>query len=120
MKNWVYYTDTDDGDIYTVSFYGTEGQRIVERDGGMFLKVIGDWVYYENYGDKPGIYKVKKDGSESKLITDTKASFFDIWGNWLLCLGPDGISAIRVSESEETDEIIKEIMSDWPSVEFYE
>ncbi len=119
-ENWIYYIDNDDENIYKVPIYGTEKQRILECDSGLFLKVIEDWVYYEDRGDKPGIYKVKKDGSERTFITnDTQAIFYAVWDNWLLCIG-DAISVIRVSESEETDEIIKDIMSDWSFIEIYE
>lgn len=120
-ENCIYYKNMDDGDIYKVPYFETEKQRVIESDGGHFLKVIGEWIYYQNTGDSPGIYKVKKDGSECTLITnDTKAIFFFVWDNWLMCLGDDSINAIRISESEETDEIIKDILSGWPNTEIYE
>jgi Tol biopolymer transport system component len=119
-ENWIYYIDNDE-DIYKIAIEGTERKRILECDSGLFLKVIGDWVYYEDRGDKPGIYKVKTVGSERTFITnDTEAFFYTVWDNWLLCLGTERISVIRVGESEETDEIIMDIIFDWPYTEIYE
>lgn len=116
-KNWIYYIDFDDSDIYKVSFDGNEKHRIVEYDGGDFLKVIDNWIYFEDGGDKSQLYKARTDGSERTLIVDARFAFdYFIWGNWLLSLEMDSISVIRVSESEKTDEIFEEIISDLPNV----
>lgn len=124
-EDCIYYKNFDDGDIYKVPILEMKGQMLVECDGsGLFLKVIGDWVYFEERGDKSGIYKVKKDGSErTQITTNANSLIFTVWDNWLLCIDPHGdhISAIKVSESQEkTDDIIKKIIEDWPNAEIYE
>jgi len=119
--NQIYYIDIEDSNIYAVHFYGAKERKIAECDGGYFLKVIGEWVYFEDRGDKPGIYKVRRDGRQRSLITKNIDAFsYDVWDNWLLCYGLESVCAIKVSETEDTDELIKEIISDWPNVEIYE
>lgn len=120
--DWIYYIDTDDGDIYAASIDGTEEHKIVECDGGSFIRAIGNWLYYENWGKNQGIYRVKKDGSECQKVTDKCSQhmrFDTIWDNWLLYIGlefeePFGyyLQMIRISDSYDTDVLIDKILAD--------
>ena len=116
--NWIYYLDIEDKDMYKVSFDGNEKHKITEGDGGVFLKVINGWVYFDNSGENKGLYKARIDGSERTRIAtiDHLSMEYFIWGNWLMRFEADKMSVIRVSDSEETDAIIKRTLSDLSAV----
>lgn len=117
---WIYYVGEETKSIYKVGFDGKEKHKIIECGNGTEIKVIGDWLFYHDPEESPGIYKIKTDGSEhTKIADETSINFIDIWDNWLICSG-DKISIIRVSDLYDTDEIIMEIISDWPNVKIYE
>ena len=113
----IYYTDMD-RDISKTTFFGTESQKVLElEEGGKLLKVVGEWIYYEDWGDKPGIYKVRIDGKRSKFITESDANFFTIWGDWLLCLSSYDICAFRIYDSNAPKDLVLEIISEWSNTE---
>jgi hypothetical protein len=119
-KNSIYYTDTESGRIYSSLIRGREGQEIAADARSRFLKVIGDWVYYVDRGNDPGICRAKNDGSKRVFITYTNAFRYTVWDNWLLCYGLERVDLIRVGNSYGTDDIILDIVSEWPNVEIHD
>jgi len=125
-ENWIYYIDAGNDDIYKVSYDGNEKYKIIECNG-RYIKVLGDWIFYEQYGEKNGIYKglnrglykIKKDGSENTYITDDLISFYGIFDQWFLCYGNE-ICAIKFGESSETAQFTYDIISEWPYTTIYD
>lgn len=113
-ENWIYYVDSEGG-IYKQDFYISEPIKLIDCDRCSFLKVIGDWVYYN---EDSAFYKVKTDGSERTKITDVipDARFVDVWDNWLIYMDRSKNHAIahmiRVGYSHKTDALIDKILAD--------
>lgn len=126
----VYYIDDEDGDIYSADFSGKKEKKIIETEGGHYIKIIGDWIFYENQGNNPGIYKVKKNGRDNQRVSDFEArvayneyiadpllsmravSILDNWF-WYYDLSDTGTSLckmIRISDKYDTDDVIEDIL----------
>jgi len=124
-ENWIYYIDADNYDIYKASTNGSDTQKIIECDGGDFIKVLGEWIYYSEDGQNAGIYRMKKDGSNNTLIadnsgTDDSKTLYSIFDQWLLSFSLKGISAIKFGNSSKTHNLTYDIISEWPYTEIYE
>lgn len=121
--NWVYYISPDDSYIYKVSLDGREKYQIAQCNA-TYIKVIGDWIYYEQYTKGKGLYTdiyiIRKDGSENTFIKNDIISFHGIFDNWFLCYGVNEISAIYFGEASETEELTYDIISGWPNTTIYE
>lgn len=122
--NEIFYIDMSEnrfcGDIYAVSRDGAEKRKVAECEANSawsFIKVIGDWVYYIDTGDNPGVYKVKTDGSERTRISILSELGFTrlvVIDNWLSYLSVDReyLEMIRISDMYETDDLLDQIHED--------
>lgn len=132
-ENWIYFVDTagkgvgtrntDGQSISKVRFDGSEKQKIIDSDmhHNSFFKVIGEWIYYENFGDDSGLYKVNTDSGKRVKITESyRVGEVGLWGNWMiyLCmdteLGETYLQMIRISDTEKTDKLIDKMLADMP------
>ena len=129
---WFYYLDSAGIDLYSmerqsiykISLNSEKKEKITDCKSPLrgFHKVIGDWLYYEDYDDEDGFYKVKTDNGERVKIADFsyRISGVGIWGNWMVyqCMDLDNefytkyIQMVRISDSEKTDELIDIIIND--------
>lgn len=115
---WIYFVDTagksivdlntDGQSICKIRTDGSERQKLTDSDmlWNSFFKVIGDWIYYEDFGDDSGLYKMNTDSGERVKITESyRVGEVGIWGNWMayLCLDSELhdpiIQIIRIQES---------------------
>lgn len=115
----IYFSDKVDNNIYAISFFGTEKRKVVEGEWTIrFVKVIGDWVYYvDTFCEKPGFYKVKKDGSELTLISQFSWPSYNrmvVRDNWLTYRSEDlkHYEMVRISDMYDTDELLELIFED--------
>lgn len=120
-KSEIFYTEVDDdyvGNIYAISFFGSDKRKVVECEALFsFLKVIGDWVYYIDTGENPGVYKVKTDGSERtriSILSGLEYTHLVVIDNWLTYLSIDReyLEMIRISDMYETDDLLDQIHED--------
>lgn len=128
--NKIYYINEENGYIYSVGFSGEKEQKIIESDGGHYIKIIGDWIFYENQGSNSGIYKVKKNGRDNQRVSDFEArvthkhniedpllsmravSILDNWF-WYYDISDTSTSLckmIRIGETHKTDYVIEDIL----------
>lgn len=94
--NWIYYVNESDGNkIYKIKLNGDNRTKINNTESTR-INVIEDWIYYckveeeaiEEFGDNfyspfGEIYKIKTDGTQETKISDAKASFLNVVGNWI-------------------------------------
>jgi hypothetical protein len=48
------------------------------------INVVGEWIYYSNYGDNGKIYKIRIDGTENMRLNDDESWFINIVGDWII------------------------------------
>lgn len=132
---WIYYVDTagksigelntDGQSICKIRFDGSEKQKLTDSDmlWNGFFKVIGDWIYYEDFGDDIGLYKVNTDSGERvKISDDIPCRFVDIWSNWMIKFDIDYsdepykpyLQIIRIGDNDKYDGLIDKIIEDLP------
>lgn len=110
----IYYAHTSGG-IYKQDLCINKPIKLGDCDFCSVLKVIGNWVYYNN---GLALYKVKTDGSDCTMITDVAldSRFVDVWDNWLIFMNPHDDPSVahmvRVGNSYKTDALIEEILAD--------
>lgn len=87
QDEWLYYSANYA--LRKVRTDGTEQQIItkIKHETVYQLNIIGDYLYYRIYHD--GIYRVRTDGSDTKLIVDDKTLQF----------GGEGIEQLYVTEN---------------------
>lgn len=116
--NEIFYIGEYGENIYAVSYTETYKRKVVECEASTsFFKVIGDWVYYIDVGDDPGLYKFKTDGSDRRRIpvlswpSYTRATVVD---NWLTYLSEDreSLEMIRISDTHDTDALLDQIRTE--------
>lgn len=124
-SDWIYYVDETGTNILKMRHDGSDIQTISDcnfknRD---FFKVIGNWIYFENSGEDPGIYKVNIDGSKKTKINEyiPDARHVNIYDNWLVynfAHYDPYIIMVRIDDSHNTDDLIHEILTGiWPGYE---
>lgn len=85
-KGWIYFSKSNDTNLYRMRTSGTDTQIITDtgiKYGNSTIK-SGDWLYY--YGKENatnGIYKVKTDGSDKKLILPSYIANMTFSDGWL-------------------------------------
>jgi hypothetical protein len=95
VGDWVYYSSqtiigekpvndagyefiTDSG-LYKININGIGKNKHKINDGGSFVNVAGDWIYY----CRLGTYKVKTDGTEDTKIIDDESDYLNVVGEWI-------------------------------------
>ena len=120
--NKIYYINEEDGGLYSVDFSGENEKKIIESEAALYIKVVGEWIYYINVDKIPCIYKVKKNGKQNQKIDDYRMLMgFGIYStyildNWLWCCDRNGTNSyykmIRISDKHDTDKLIEDIIED--------
>jgi uncharacterized protein YkwD len=106
VGDWIYYSDWDNGrNLYKIRTDGTNKTRLNSVESG-WINVAGEWIYYivpaGNGGSYGNLYRMRTDGKEVSLITES-AGTFSVVGDWIyyygIVDGKDGQHWIRLSET---------------------
>ena len=108
--DWVYYTNGDnntfsngDARLYKIRTDGTQRTAIGEEKGDL-LNVVGDMIYFRDYGDSTNlycIYKIRTDGTEKVKLTQGGVRDFYLIGDWIFFEDfDDGFCKIRTDGTE--------------------
>lgn len=106
VDGWIYFYDKDlenkNSFIFKMRLDGSEYQSIYEGRTD-YMVVDGDWIYFVDYKEYKNIYKLKTDGSEKYLITETpnKVGSIIVRDDWIYYIS-DGINKIKTDGTEET------------------
>jgi hypothetical protein len=94
--------DYDEYNIYKIKTDGSEDQKLC-GNGGYFLNVVGERIYYVNYSDD--LYTIKTDGTDRKKLID-KADYINVAGDWIY-YGDWGLYKIK-TDGSEMQQLIKD------------
>ncbi len=89
---WIWFrNDADHGSLYRVRTDGTGAVKQSDHRP-IFLNAIDDSIYYMEEGE-PGeerIWRIRSDGSELGLVTDTPAYYMRYAEDWFYCINITG------------------------------
>ncbi|GAA0745042.1 DUF5050 domain-containing protein [Clostridium oceanicum] len=86
--DWIYYC-SGAGIISKVRKTGSGAVvpikgKVSEFNRGFHINAYGDWIYYSNYDDHGKLYKVKTDGSGTKIkLSDDSVGYINIVGDFI-------------------------------------
>ncbi|WBW96829.1 DUF5050 domain-containing protein [Oceanirhabdus sp. W0125-5] len=90
--------------IYRVKKDGTDKQVLSETPGA-YLNVVGDYIYYKDFGNRGSLTKMKIDGTEKEVL-DSGASNITVIGddiyyvnNGLYKIKTDGTNKVKLSDN---------------------
>lgn len=90
--------------LYRICIDGTGRERLND-DNTRFVKVIEDWIYYNNQSDNGSLYRIRTDGSERTKLNSGESLYINLDGGWIYYMkwgeGCD-IYRIRPDGSDET------------------
>lgn len=114
VNDWIYYSaQTYRNDfLYKVKTDGTLEMSLFETNSGDWISgihIVGDWIYFsvrsiENKSLNK-LYKMKTDGSETKIIEIDNAEFLNFEGDWIYYANRGDewdIYKMRIDGSERT------------------
>lgn len=90
--------------LYRIRIDGSGRERLNE-DNSRFVKVVEDWIYYNNQSDDGSLYRIRADGSERTRLTSGVTLYINTDGGWIYYMKwGDGcnIYRIRLDGSDET------------------
>jgi len=61
----------------------TRGNSTGNITNGGYAAIQGDVIYYHNGGDNGKLYKIKTDGSGKQKLSDDKADYINVIGDWI-------------------------------------
>lgn len=121
IGEWIFYVnESDNNRIYKIKIDGSEKTRINDSESTR-INVDGEWIYYcklskedsEEIGDSfyypfGELYKLRVDGTEETKLSDVKASFLNVVGDWIYYSDVnDGISLYKMkTDGTEKSKII--------------
>lgn len=92
-----------------------DDEKAIKLSDGLprYINVVGDWIYYLSF--KEGIYRIKTDGTEEKLICkDENLARIYVYGDWIVCRS-DKLYKMKTDGSEKvilSDKRVFKIMPD--------
>lgn len=89
----VYFVDSSEYKIYSVKKDGSDHKVLLDIFGQR-LFVIGNRLYYVNWGDGCKIYSANLDGTDNKMVIDVCADQVSLSGAWLYYQNRDQMEAI--------------------------
>lgn len=87
---WIYYLDTNsrgEGNLCRMRTDGTDSAIISEALG--YFVVAGDWLYYVQHDEDPGIYRLRTDGSSREKLSDDDGVWINVVDDWVYYLVGD-------------------------------
>ncbi len=79
IGNWIYYSSNY---IYKINIDGT-GLKKVCNDEALYIRVVGDWIYYVNLSDNSKLYKIRTSGLDRTKISDDTVNNFVVSDGWI-------------------------------------
>jgi uncharacterized protein YchJ len=82
--DWIYYLNDSDSynNIYKIRTDGSDRIKL-SNDNCRFINVVGDWIYYQYYGDGGKLYKIRTDGSDRTILNDDDSWYINVVGDWI-------------------------------------
>lgn len=113
VDDWIYFFSNNENEgLYRMKTDGSDLERITS-DGNMKFLVVDDWIYFseDDYYRGGSFYKIRTNGSEKTLLSDTFATWFCIYNDYIYysdyedngCLyriKTDGSAKIKITEFE--------------------
>lgn len=103
IGDWIYYTHNSEGEVFDLYRIGVDGQNqaLIKGDVGINACIVDGWAYYSK---EDGIYRIRTDGRGNIRISEERASYINIVGEWIYyrnLLGGDGyLYRIRTNGTE--------------------
>ena len=85
--------------IFSMNTDGSDLIKICD-DKAYQLNVIGDYIYYINYGDNLKIYRIKTDGSDRNVVSDEYTNCLSAFNNKIYCAQSGGIYSMNTDGSQ--------------------
>jgi uncharacterized protein YchJ len=68
--------------IYRMRIDGSNREKL-NSDNSRFLKVIEDWIYYNNQSDGGSLCRIRTDGSDRSKLNSGESLYINIDGDWI-------------------------------------
>lgn len=80
--DWLYYISNTDFTLYKMRTDGNGRVQICD-DQALYLNVIGDMIYYQNFSDNRTVYKIKTDGTGREKLNGDPSQFVTVADGWI-------------------------------------
>ncbi len=100
----IYFVDSKEYKLYSVKKDGSDHKLFLDTFGQR-LFVLGNRIYYVNWGDGCKIYSANFDGSDHKMSINVSADQVSLSGSWIYYQNRDqmeAISKVKIDGTEDT------------------